>query len=968
MPGTASPVDEYLKALARAPKLSEQVVFRTTQAGSSADIETAGPDWPPVINKILGEQGTARLYRHQAEALDLIRTGRHVVVATPTASGKTLIYNLAVLEQCVHTLGAKALYVFPLKALARDQMGTLKKMIGCFDRPRPTVAIYDGDTSQWHRKKIRQAPPNILMTNPEMMHLSLLAHHRKWASFWRDLNFIVIDEVHTYRGILGCHFAQVLRRLQRICNLYGAGPTYIFSSATIGNPDELVYQLSGLDVSVVTASGAPVGRRHVVFMNPDTSPAQTAIELLKAALPRGLRTIVYTQSRKMTELIAMWAADRAGKFRSRISAYRAGYLPAERRQIESRLASGDLLAVISTSALELGIDIGHLDLCILVGYPGSVVATRQRGGRVGRGGQDSALVIIGGDDALDQYVMQHPEEVLSRKPERAIVHPENPVILAMHMECAAAELPLDDNEKNLRPAAARAALVDLEKNGRLLREAGGSTFFANRGAPHRKINLRGGGDRFQIVDAVNRHRIGEIDAFRVYRETHPGAVYLHRGDSYIVDRLDERERNVIVSRQAVDYYTRVKSHKKTEIIQTEKIKDYDRICFSFGRIEVTDHVYGYEVLRVRDRMLLDQAPLEAPPQIFETQAMWLTLPQEIGSWLGKKPMDLLGGLHAVEHATISMFPLLVMADRNDIGGLATAYHDQTGTATIFVYDGFPGGVGLSRHAFRQHRGLIDLTLASLQNCPCEGGCPSCVQSPKCGNGNRPLDKSLAIRLLEWLKKKIGNDNSGIPGGRSAVSATDMSEGRETTETAVARAPIRHSGAFGVLDLETQLSAADVGGWQHAHRMKVSCGVLYDARQNRFLEFMADQVPELLRHLRKMDFIIGFNVKGFDYKVLSAYSQMDFGRLKTLDILEAVHRILGYRLSLNHLAAVTLNEPKKADGLQALKWWREGRLRELVDYCRHDVQLTRDLYLYGRRNGYLLFRDKTGRVLRIPVDW
>jgi DEAD/DEAH box helicase domain-containing protein len=750
--------------------------------------------------------------------------------------------------------------------------------------------------------------------------------------------------------------------------LYGARPTYIFSSATIGNPDQLVHQLSGLEVSVVAESGAPAGCRHVVFMNPDTSPAQTAIELLKAALPRGLRTIVYTQSRRMTELIAMWAADRAGKFRSRISAYRAGYLPAERRQIESRLASGDLLAVISTSALELGIDIGHLDLCILVGYPGSVVATQQRGGRVGRGGQDSALVIIGGDDALDQYIMRHPEEVMSRTPERAIVHPDNPVILAMHMECAAAELPLHDSEENLRPAAARAVLDDLEKKGRLLRTAGGRTIIANRGAPHRNVNLRGGGDRFQIVDAMNHQRIGEIDAFRIYRETHPGAVYLHRGHSYIVDQLDERERNVTVSRQAVDYFTRVKSHKKTEIIQTEAIRDYDRCRFCFGHIKVTDQVYGYEVLRVRDRMVLDQASLEAPPQIFETQAMWLTLPRENGSWLGKKQLDLLGGLHAVEHAAISMFPFLVMADRNDIGGLATEYHAQTGTATIFIYDGFPGGVGLSRQAFQQHRGLIDLTLGALQNCPCEDGCPSCIQSPKCGNGNRPLDKSLAIRLLDGIKKTVGSENSEGARERASVATTDLSEGRDIIDRTGAETSIQTAGDFGVVDLETQLSAAEVGGWQYAHRMKVSCGVVYDSRQDRFLEFMADQVPELILHLKKMDFIIGFNIKGFDYKVLSAYSQMNFGRLKTLDILEAVHHILGYRLSLNHLAEVTLNEPKKADGLQALQWWREGRLRELVDYCRHDVQLTRDLYLYGRQNGYLLFRDKAQRVLRIPVDW
>ena len=968
MSGTESPIHEYLNALARAPELVRQVVFRTIREGSPTDFGLIERAWPPEIENILKEQNIQNLYRHQTDALNLIRSGRHVVVATPTASGKTLIYNLAVLEQCLDMIGARALYIFPLKALAQDQLSTLNDLLASFGRHRPTAAIYDGDTSPWQRKKIREAPPNILMTNPEMIHLSLLAHHPKWASFWRGLKFIVVDEVHTYRGILGCHFAQVLRRLHRICRLYGSKPVFIFSSATIGNPAELVQQLSGLKVTVIAESGAPTGRRHVVFINPANSPAQTAIELLKAALPRGLRTIVYTQSRKITELIAMWATEKAGKFRSRISAYRAGYLPAERRRIESRLASGDLLAVVSTSALELGIDIGHLDLCILAGYPGSVVATMQRGGRVGRSGQDSALVLIAGDNALDQYVIQHPDEVISRKPERAIVHADNPIISALHMECAAAEFPLNDAEDYLKTESLRSVLKLLEEKGQLLRAADGKTVIAGRRSPHRRINLRGGGDRFQIVDASNNHRIGEIDTFRVYRETHPGAVYLHRGDSYLVEAQDAKERRVFVNRAKVNYFTRVKSEKTTEIIETDEVTTYESALFCFGRIKVTDLIYGYETVRVRDRMLLAQAPLKTPPQIFETQALWFTLPKKTTQWLGQMTMNFLGGIHAVEHAAISMFPLLVMADRNDIGGLATEYHDQTGAATIFIYDGFPGGVGLSRQAFQMHRELIDLTLESLHRCPCEEGCPSCIQSPKCGNGNRPLDKPLAIQILELLKETVVHEqtmNSEPPAGAPARDVEEPIEGLKRSRLISFS---RSSEAYGVFDLETQLSAADVGGWQFADRMKISCGVLYDARHDRFIEFMEEQVHELIEHLQQLDMVIGFNIKRFDFKVLSGYSQLDFGRMRTLDILEEVHRHLGYRLSLNHLVEVTLNEPKKADGLKALQWWREGRIRDLVDYCRHDVQLTRDLYLYGRLHGYLLFRDKSGRVLRVPVDW
>jgi DEAD/DEAH box helicase domain-containing protein len=428
-----------------------------------------------------------------------------------------------------------------------------------------------------------------------------------------------------------------------------------------------------------------------------------------------------------------------------------------------------------------------------------------------------------------------------------------------------------------------------------------------------------------------------------------------------VDRLDTRKRRVTVSRATPNYFTRVRSQKTTNIIDREDGVRYRSAAFHFGRIKVTDHVYGYEVVRVRDRAVLERVPLETPPHVFETQALWITLPRDIGTRLGRRVPDLMGGIHAVEHAAISMFPFLVMADRNDIGGLATEYHDQTGGPTIFIYDGFPGGVGLSRQAYRLHRRLIELTLNALLRCPCETGCPACIQSPKCGNGNRPLDKSAAIRILDCLQETPGTEKK---------QDVDLRH-RGPKPVKPARTPPRRrspSGAYGVFDLETQLSAAEVGGWQFADRMKVSCGVLYDSRQDRFLEFTDRQVGDLIQHLKTLDLIIGFNIKRFDYRVLGGYSRVDFNRFRNLDILEVVHRYLGCRLSLNHLARTTLNEPKTADGLQALTWWREGRMRELMAYCRHDVRLTRDLYLFGRRHGYLLFRDKAERVLRIPVEW
>ena len=371
----ASKVNEYLQALINSPRLGAQVIFHTTLPENPADWSENDGQWPPEIQKALRSLGIRALYRHQARAIELIRDKRHVIVATPTASGKTLIYSLPVLERFQKDNDSKSLYIFPLKALAQDQLQAFEQMAAHFGETRPTAAIYDGDTSAYRRKRIRDVPANVILTNPEMLHLSFLAHHRKWSCFFRNLQMVVVDEVHTYRGITGSHVAQIFRRLRRICRHYGASPTFVFSSATVSNPARLARQLTGLSVTAVTKSGAPRKNRSLVFINPEIGPAQTAILLLKAALHRRLRTIVYTRSRKLTELIALWAGSQSGDLASRISAYRAGFLAEERRDIEMRLAKGELLAVISTSALELGIDIGDLDLCILVGYPGSVIST-----------------------------------------------------------------------------------------------------------------------------------------------------------------------------------------------------------------------------------------------------------------------------------------------------------------------------------------------------------------------------------------------------------------------------------------------------------------------------------------------------------------------------------------------------------------------------------------------------------------
>ncbi len=954
-----SKVTEYIESLIRSERLGRQVVFQTVLPASPAVWSQSIARFPEAIQQCLGKAGIKHLYRHQGQAMEKIRQQQNVIVATPTASGKSLIYNLSVLERFRADRASTGLYIYPLKALAQDQLRAFNQMAAYFGENRPTADIYDGDTSAWRRKQIRQAPPNIILSNPEMLHLSFLAHHRKWMSFFKNLKTVVIDEVHTYRGVMGSQVAQVFRRFNRICRRYGASPTLVCSSATVADPARLARQLTHQSVSAITQSGAPRGRRHLVFVNPDSGPAQAAILLLKAALHRKLRTIVYTRSRKLSELISVWAAEQSGALAARISAYRAGFLPQERREIESRLANGDLLAVISTSALELGIDIGDLDLCILVGYPGSIVSTWQRGGRVGRSGQDSALILIASDDALDQFYMRNPGDFMNRPPESAVINPYNAHILAQHLECAAAELPLKSGEPMMTDNKLAPTVELLERSGILLRSADGSTLYSRRKIPHRHVDIRGSGNRFQIIGSTTGENRGEIDEFRAFRETHPGAVYLHRGETYIVDSLDLNGRTIKVSRAGVDYYTQARGVKETEILETFDQKTAWGATVRVGRLKVTDQVTEYEMRRVHGKQILKTVKLDLPAQVFETEGLWFLIPGEIYHTVESKGFDFMGGIHAMEHATIGIFPLLVMADRNDLGGLSTLYHPQLNSAAVFIYDGVAGGAGLNREAYERAESLLSSALEAIQGCGCESGCPSCVQSPKCGSGNRPIDKPAAVLILKQLKH--------TPPARASVTpGTHHREQAASPKLPVIKSvPTLH---YGVFDLETQRSAAEVGGWHRAELMKISCAVLYDSKEDRYIDFLENQISRFVEHLQTLDLIIGFNIKRFDYQVLKGYTDFDFSQLANLDILEKVKNQLGFRLSLNHLASATLNTTKSADGLQALKWWQQGKILEIIEYCRRDVKITRDLYRYGRDKGHLLYADKAKNLLRIPIAW
>lgn len=958
---------EYIRSLKNSKGFAGDIVCHRTIAPQAAQFARPGLGLKNDLGPLLDSLGIPQLYSHQKKAIDLIQAGFHTVIATPTASGKSLIYNLPVVDALLENPKSRALYLFPLKALARDQLDTIQHLLTLASfpgKPRPTLraAVYDGDITAYQKSKIRKSPPHVLLTNPEMLHLAMLAHHGLWEDYFSHLKYVVIDEVHTYRGVMGSNMAWVFRRLARICRHYGSDPVFVFCSATIANPASLARKLTGLEVSVVAEQGAPSGKKDVLMMRGVEGAAQTAIALIHSAVHRQLRTIVYTQSRKITELIAMWASQRALSFSHKIAAYRAGFLPEERRIIEKKLTSGELLAVVSTSALELGIDIGNLDLCILVGYPGTIMSTWQRAGRVGRDGKDSALILIAHEDALDQYFINHPDVFFAMPPEKAIINPDNPMIQKQHLACAAAELSLKQGEYFLQEKRVQAAVTALETTGTLLRSRNGEIWFSARKSPHREVSLRGTGHTIPIFLESTKQNIGDIDPHRAYFETHEGAVYLHQGLSYEVTRFDHVKGLVEAKRQDLPYYTRARSSKSTFILLHEESCTVMGTRVGLGRLLITQQVTGYERKLVATGKSLGVVPLDLPKLEFETQGLWIEIPDWVRDKIESDSLHFMGGIHALEHAAIGIMPLLVMTDRNDLGGISTPFHPQTGKAAIFIYDGVPGGLGLSKQAFVRAKDFLQSTFDVIASCPCKTGCPACVHSPKCGSGNRPIDKFSAKIILEMILADHGTEIF------HPIALSDPVEPEQTQESKPQTSARSSELRYGVLDIETRRSALEVGGWNKAERMGVSCAVLYDSSSDQFHTFLQEEMDRLWDHLARLELVIGFNLIGFDYKVLSGVSPFDFYQLPTLDLLLKVHETLGYRLSLDHLARQTLGCAKTADGLMALEWWKQGKIDQIIEYCTQDVRVTRDLYRFGRDNRFLLFKNKAGHQVRIPVSW
>ena len=752
-------VKEPWDGLLEAGRADERLVTQTSVFARPPRVAALPADLHPALAEALRARGFDGLWSHQAEAYEAAAAGP-VVITTGTASGKSLAFNLPTLDALLRDRTARALYLYPAKALSQDQARALGAL-GLGKQLRP--AIYDGDTPRAQRAAIRRRS-NLVLTNPDMLHLGILPNHPAWSAFFSSLAVVVVDEAHVYRGVFGSHVGNVLRRLRRVAQAYGCAPRFLLATATIANPVELAERLTGLeDWTLVDRDGSPGASRTVAMWNPPLvdealgarrSVLGEAADVVAELVASGARTIAFMKSRRAVELLARFVQQTLeGRDRpelaSRVAAYRAGYTPQQRRELERKLAAGELLAVISTDALELGIDIGSLDAAVCVTFPGTVASLRQMWGRAGRRGRGLA-VYIAGEDGLDQFFCRHPDEFLDRPVEAAILDPFNEPIRAPHLLCAAHEGPLE-------PADA-ATLGDfdivaesLEAAGRLRRTRHGHWVPRRaEGYPAADVSLRSAGmDAFAVVAVSSGEVIGTVEAARAFTTVHEGAVYLHMGRPYSVLALDLDARHALVEPFSGDYYTQPKKETDLHVERLLDRRDEIGVPLSMGVVEVTETVLAYQRKKMSDHTPIDIVALDLPETSFSTQALWYELGEEI---LGIDfPLEtLLGSLHAAEHSQIAVLPLLAMCDRWDIGGLSTNFHAQTGRPTIFIYEGHPGGVGITRRGYLAFDALVESAHRLVGECPCESGCPSCVQSPKCGNLNEPLHKAGAVELMSRM--------------------------------------------------------------------------------------------------------------------------------------------------------------------------------------------------------------------------
>ena len=717
------------------------------------------PEWvPELLVDRLAARGVSRPWEHQAAAAELAHGGRSVVVATGTASGKSLAYQLPVLSTLLTEEKATALYLAPTKALAADQLRSLRALV----LPTVRAATFDGDTAFAERDWVR-AHSRLVLTNPDMVHRGILPAHARWATFLRRLRYVVIDECHTYRGVFGSHVAHVLRRLRRVCASYGATPTFVLASATVASPARSAGRLTGVDVAEVTEDASPRGATAFALWEPPltaatgehgapirrSAPAEAA-RLLADLVVEDARALAFVRSRRSAETVALSTrrhlADSAPDLVDRIAAYRAGYLPEERRALEAALADGRLLGVAATNALELGVDIAGLDAVVLAGFPGTLASLWQQAGRAGREGLGALAVFVARDDPLDTYLVHHPEAVFGRPVEATVLDPENPHVLGPQLCCAAAELALTDDDLPLfGEAAAHAVLPDLVRRG-MLRHRPTGWYWTARRRPD--VDIRGtGGEAVRVVDGDTGNVLGTVDPAASHTTVHPGAVYLHQGVSYVVDELHLDDAVALVHEDEPPWSTSARDITDIAVVSTVRERDLGDLTVHDGTVDVTNQVVAYVRKRL-DGEVIDETPLDLPPRQLRTRSVWYTLSAAALARAGIAPDAVPGSAHAAEHAAIGLLPLFATCDRWDIGGVSTALHPDTGRMTIFVYDGHPGGAGFSARGYDTIEKWLRATREAVASCECEAGCPSCVQSPKCGNGNEPLDKAGAVRLLD----------------------------------------------------------------------------------------------------------------------------------------------------------------------------------------------------------------------------
>ena len=722
------------------------------------------------------ESNDMKLYCHQADTYEAIKAGEHVIITTPTASGKTLAFNLPIMETMIEDCDATALYIYPAKALSNDQLHVLEALESDLDI-KISPRTYDGDTLRQDKKGIREKS-RIVLTNPYQLHLILSWHHQ-WARFYKNLRYIVIDEAHYYKGVFGSNVAFLIKRLKRIANFYGSYPQFILSSATLANPLELANRLTGEEFKLVDNDTSPSGEKDFVLYNPFRNYRRNRVNLQNAPsvhmeteniflymMLKEIQTLCFTVSRKTTELIAMWAkkdmTQIKGKLAHRIAAYRAGYRPEERREIEEGLKTGKYLGVTCTNALELGIDIGSLDAVIISGYPGTMISTWQQAGRAGRSSQKSLAILIAFENQLDQYFMNNPTFFFDKPHENAIIDLTNPILQEAHLLCAAKELPLKYGEVEKYFGVDDDLLDELVSNKDLHINSRGDYMYPYDDNPALDHSLdQISGQEFKVMN--NGRLLETMERAQVYREAHEGAILINKGDTYVVDSVSLSRGFVNVTQKDVDYHTMVLNQTDISIRKKLSKTKYGRLTIHFGELTVSEDYFKYK--KMQFSKAVGTYPLDLPPLKFNTKGLWFTIPKNVKDELeGMFPNEdevFAGGLHGVEHALIGLFPLHTMCDRFDIGGLSTNYHEDTQEATIFIYDGYEGGIGICEKAVEVFVDLLKSTLDLLNNCDCRSGCPACIYSPKCGNDNKPLHKNATKYILKYMCKLISNEGSAV---------------------------------------------------------------------------------------------------------------------------------------------------------------------------------------------------------------